>query len=354
MRTKTKLLLIGGSILVVLVLLIIRNKTVMNAPTQTSAIATAYSVSVVTATKQSLDERISVVGTINAFNDVTVVSETQGRVVKVNVEVGDFVKAGTVLVEIDSELKDAAFKVAQVSYEKARKDLARYEALFKEHSIPDAQIEQARWTYQTAEAQFVVARRQLSDTRITTPITGVVTARFVNVGMMTMGAPQATQIANVVDLSRLKAKVNIAEHDVFTLHAGDHVEITSDVYPGVTFAGTVFSVSSKSDDAHTYPVEVVVRDPHQQLKAGMFAQVTFRPKPSGPLLLVPRQAIVGSMQNPKLFIVKNNIAVLHPVIVAKEVGTSVAIASGLNEGDCVVVDGQNNLSDNVTVVVRQQ
>ena len=354
MRTKTKFLLIGGSILVVLVLLIIRNKTVINAPTQTSAIATAYSVSIATVTKQSLDERISVVGTINAFNDVIIVSETQGRVVNVNVEVGDHVKAGAVLVEIDNELKDAAFKAAQVSFEKARKDLARYEALFKEHSIPDSQIEQARWTYQTAEAQFVVARRQLSDTKITTPIAGVVTARFVNLGMMVMGPPQATQIANVVDLSRLKAKVNVAEHDVFALHAGDQVDISTDVFPGVTFAGTIFSVSSKGDDAHTYPVEVVVKDPHQQLKAGMFAHATFKPKPSGPVLVVPRQAIVGSMQNPKLFIVRNNVAAMISVVAAKEAGTLVAIASGLTEGDSVVVDGQNNLSDNVPVVVRQQ
>jgi len=354
MRTKTKLFLFGGSILVVLVLLIIRNKTVMNAPTQTSSIATAYSVSIATVTKQPLDERISVVGTINAFNDVTVVSETQGRVVHVNVEVGDYVKAGAVLVEVDNELKEAAFKAAQVAYEKARKDLARYEALFKEHSIPDSQIEQARWTYQTAEAQFVVARRQLSDTKITTPIPGVVTARFVNLGMMVMGPPQATQIANVVDLSRLKAKVNVAEHDVFTLHAGDQVDISTDVFPDVTFAGTIFSVSSKGDDAHTYPVEVVVKDPHQQLKAGMFAHATFKPKPSGPVLVVPRQAIVGSMQNPKLFIVRNNVAALVSVVAVKEAGTLVAIAGGLAEGDSVVVDGQNNLSDNVPVVVRQQ
>jgi RND family efflux transporter MFP subunit len=354
MRTRTKLLLIGGSILAILVLLIIRNKTVMNAPTQTTGIATAYSVSIIPAAKQSLDERISVVGTINAFNDVTVVSETQGRIVKVNVEVGDAVKAGSVLVEVDNELKDAAFKAAQVSYEKARKDLARYEALFKEHSIPDAQIEQARWTFQSAEAQFVVARRQLSDTRITTPIAGVVTARFVNVGMMVMGAPQATQIANVVDLSRLKAKLSVAEHDVFRLHKGDPVDISTDVYPDATFAGTVFSVSSKGDDAHTYQVEVVVKDPHQQLKAGMFAHASFRPKPSGPVLVVPRQAIVGSMQDPKLFVVKNGLAALYSVVVSREAGTQVAITGGLSEGDSVVVDGQNNLSDNVPVVVRQQ
>jgi len=307
----------------------------------------------VTVTKQSPDERIALVGTINAFNDVTILSETQGRIVKVFVEIGDPVRAGSVLVQVDSELKEAAFKAAEVAYEKAKKDLARYEALYKEHSIPDSQIEQARWAFQTAESQYIVARRQLADTKITTPIAGVVTARPVNVGTMVMGAPQATQIANVVDLSRLKAKVNVAEQDVFELHRGDAVDITTDVFPGVTFAGKVFTIASKCDDAHTYPVEVVVADPRHQLKAGMFARVIFRPKAAGPLLLVPRQAIVGSMQDPKLFVVRDNIASLRPVTALKQIGTSIAIAAGVSEGDTVVVDGQNNLNDGATVVIRK-
>jgi RND family efflux transporter MFP subunit len=354
MSTKTKLFLIGGVILAILVALIVRSKMALNAPAQDTGIVTAHSVAVVTATRQTPDERISVVGTINAFNDVTVLSETQGRVVKVSVEVGDVLKAGSVLVEVDSELKEAAFKAAQVSYEKARKDLTRYEALFSEHSISDSQIEQARWAFQTAEAQYVMARRQLSDTKITTPISGVVTARFVNIGTMVMGAPQATQIANIVDLSRLKAKVSVAEQDVFRLHAGDPADITTDIFPGLTFAGSVFTVSSKGDDAHTYPVEVMVKDPQQQLKAGMFAHIMFKPRSTGPVLLVPRQAIVGSMQDPSVFVVNNNTAALRKVVVTREIGTLVAIGSGVNEGEAVVVDGQNNLSDNAPVVVRQQ
>lgn len=354
MSTKSKILLTGGVILAILVVLIVRSKVALNAPTQSSGIATAHSVAVVTATRQTPDERISVTGTINAFNDVTILSETQGRVVKVNAEVGDVLKAGSVLVEVDSELKEAAFKAAQVSYEKARKDLARYETLFGEHSISDSQIEQARWTFQAAEAQFVTARRQLSDTKITTPIAGIVTARFVNLGTMVMGAPQATQIANVVDLSKLKAKVSVAEQDVFRLHAGDPVDIATDIFPGTIFAGSVFSVSSKGDDAHTYPVEVVVRDPQQLLKAGMFARIIFKPRSAGPLLLIPRQAIVGSMQNPGVFVVNNTTASFRQVAIIREIGIQVAIASGLNEGDVVVVDGQNNLSDNAPVVVRQQ
>ena len=101
------------------------------------AISTSYSVSVVQAARLNVAGQFSQVGTIAGYNDVMVVSETSGRVVKVDAEVGDFKKAGSVLVEVDSELKEAAFKAAQVSYEKAQKDIERYESLYKEASISD-------------------------------------------------------------------------------------------------------------------------------------------------------------------------------------------------------------------------
>lgn len=354
MRTRSKIILFGGLLVAVLLVLMFRNRAAMNAPTSTSAVLTTRSVAIATASRQPLDESFAVVGTVNAFNDVTILSETSGRVVKVMAEVGDHKPAGAVLVEVDSELKVAAFKAAEVAYEKAKKDLARYEALYKEGSVPDAQIEQARWSFQTAEAQYITAKRQLSDTRITTPIAGVVTARFVNLGTMVMGAPQATQIANVVDLSRLKVKVNVAEKDVFKLHTGDVVDVTTDVFPGVAFPGSVFTLSSKGDEAHTYGVEVLVKDPGQKLKAGMFARATFRPKAAGAVIQVPRRAIVGSIQDAKVFVVKNGTALARPVVVSREAGLMVALSQGVAEGDTVVVDGQNNLDDNVRVVIRQQ
>lgn len=354
MSTKTRLILIGGIILVVLVALILRNRAAMNSTPPGSSIATAYSVSVITAARHAVEDRITVVGTINGFNDVVVLSETQGRVVKVDVEVGDYKPAGSVLVEVDSELKEAAFKAATVTYEKAKKDLERSEALSKEHSISDTQVEQARWTYQTAESQYVSARRQFTDTRITTPISGIVTACYVNVGTMVMGAPQATQIVNVVDISKLKAKVNVAEKDVLKLHVGDAVDISTDLYPQTIFAGSVFTISSKGDDAHTYPVEVVLSNPKQLLKAGMFVSVTFKPKSSRPVLLIPREALVGSFQDAKVYVVKDNIAKLRPVSAVRSIGTNMEISSGLEEGESVVIDGQDNLSDNVSVVVRKQ
>jgi len=354
MSTRTRLLLIGGIIAVILIVLIVRSKAVLNSASGNGSIATVYSVSVVTVQKESVGEKISAVGTLNAINDVVVLSETQGRILKVDCEVGDYKKAGSVLVEVDRELKEAAYKTAQVTYERAKKDLERYDTLSTEHSVSDTQIEQARWSCQSAEAQFITARRQLTDTKITTPISGIVTARYVNEGTMVMGAPQATQIANIVDISKMKAKIFVAEKDVFRIHVGDPAEVTTDVYPETAFEGKVFTIGSKGDEGHTYPVEVILNNAKQQLRAGMFITITINAHLGGESLVIPRAAIVGSIQDAKVFVVKNKIASLRSVVANKEIGTNVEISSGLQVGEAVVVDGMDNLSDNTPVIVRNE
>ena len=352
MNTKTRIIIISIIVIAVLIALIIRSKIELNASSHSGAISTAPAVSIYKTIRQSLDNRFSVVGTLNGFNDVVVLSETQGRVVKVNAEVGQFKEAGSVLVEVDSETREAAFKAAEVNYEKSKKDLERYESLYKDHSVSDTQIEQARWAFQTAESQFITARRALSDTKITTPISGIVTARYVNVGTMTVGAPQATQIANVVDISRLKAKVQVAEKDVFRLHVGDAVDVTTDVFPNAIFTGKIFTISSKGDDGHTYAVEVLLPNPRQELKAGMFVHLTFKLDVQNSVLIIPRTAIIGSLQNAQVYVVSNNIARLRSILAGKETGTDVEVLQGIQEGEMVVVDGQNNLNDSIQVVVR--
>jgi RND family efflux transporter MFP subunit len=319
-----------------------------------NTIATAYSVSVVTAQKQNISETISLVGTINANNDVVIMSETSGRVVKVNAEVGEFKQAGSVLVEVDDELKEAAFKAAAMNYDKAKKDRERFESLYKEGSVSESQIEQSRWNFQNAEAQYIVARRQYRDTKITTPISGIVTARPVNIGSMLQGAPQPSVVANVVDISKLKVKINVSEKDVFKLKIGDAVAVTTDVYPNVTFEGRISTISAKGDELHTYPVEVTLSNSTKTpLKAGMFGTVSFTAKNSENNIVIPREAIVGSIKDAKVYVVENSIAKTRSIVIGKELGTSIEVLSGIRSGEVVVVNGQNNLKDNVAVTVRK-
>ncbi len=317
-----------------------------------NTIATSYSVSVIKAARKNLSENFSLVGTIVANNDVVILSETQGRVVKINAEVGDYKPAGSVIVEVEGELKEAAYKTAKMTFDKSKKDLERFESLYKENSVSESQIEQARWNFQNAEAQYIVAKKQYSDTKITTPISGIVTARYVNIGTTVIGAPQSTAIANVVDISKLKVKVNVAEKDVFKLTVNDKVNVSTDVFPNIEFTGVITNISAKGDDAHTYPVEVMLNNSKKQLKAGMFGRVTFSPKSSATALIVPREAVIGSLKDAKIYIVQNNVAKLRDVTIGGEYGTDVEVLSGLQQGEIVVVNGQNNLKDNATVIIR--
>jgi RND family efflux transporter MFP subunit len=345
---QLKVIGIALAVVVAMIALLLHNKAQSSASVVNN-ISTKYAVTVVTAGTQKLSETVSLTGVIAANSDVAVVSETQGRVTAIFSNVGDVKQAGAVLVQVDDELKKAAFATSDVNYEKAKKDLERYESLYKDHTITDSQIEASRLAAKSAEAQYIVTRRQYRDTKITTPIAGVVTSRAVEVGTM---VNQGTVIGNVVDISKLKVKINVAENDAFKLKQGGSVQVTTDVYPGIVFEGKVASISAKGDEAHTYPVEVTLSNSREHpLKSGMFARVTFGSSSDQQGLVIPRDAIIGSVKSAQVYVVENSIAKLRAVVVNDQVGTNVTIGSGLREGEVVVVNGQNNLMDSTPVTV---
>ena len=348
-----RLKIIFGIVIVfgITVAVLLSNKSRMQAKSRAGDMH-FFPVTVSPVMKQQLSQNISLVGTVVGNNDVAVVSETQGKIVKVYANVGDEVKAGDVLLQLDDELKQAALEAATVSYEKARKDFQRYTSMRKDQSVSTAQLEGARLAYKAAEAQYIVARRQLNDTRVKTPIAGVVTARPFDVGTWVQNN---TVVANVVDVSRLKVKLNVAEQDVFKMKTGDSVGVSTDVYPGISFKGIISTISEKADDGHTYPVEVSLPNSAKHpLKAGMFGQVTFVAIRPTEALSIPRESLVGSMKDAQVYVVENGIAHLRDVVIGGEYESELSVRSGLSEGEQVVVNGQNNLKDGVAVTVLKE
>jgi RND family efflux transporter MFP subunit len=345
-RMKIIIATIGALAVIIVVLLYNKSQTESKSKTD---IQTSIPVSVTTVGRQKVSDVRSLVGTIAANNDVAIISETQGKVTAVTSEIGDYKQAGAALIQVDDELKKANLASAEVNYEKAKKDLERYESLYKQNSATDQQLEAARLAAKAAEAQYVTAHREYSDTKITTPISGIVTSRLVDVGTYVQkGIP----VANVVDISVLKVRVNVAEHDVFRMKVGDKVEVTTDVYPGVKFQGRIRTMSSKADDAHTYPIEIVLNNTGEHpLKAGMFGQVSFLSGSNNDMLTIPRGALVGSMKNPQVFVVEGTVARLRDISVSSEFGTQLAVLSGLKQGEIVVLSGQNNLKDSIAVTI---
>jgi RND family efflux transporter MFP subunit len=302
------------------------------------------------AARRRIQTRLERTGTIQADNDVVVVSETSGRVWKVLADTGDKRAAGAVLVKIDDEMKLAAYETAEVGYEKAKRDQARYEALAAGKSATDTELEGAKLAFKAAEAQYIVARRQYQDTEIKAPFGGVITARYVNVGSTV--AP-GTPIVEIVDISSLKTTLTIGEREAFALKVGDPVSVSLEVYPGKSFPGTIRNIGAKADAAHNFPVEVALANSEETpLRAGLFARVLFSSLAGRETLTIPREALIGSVRDPYVYVIEGAAARLRRLTLGEEAGDLLEVREGLKEGDQVVVSGQNNLRDGAAVIVK--
>lgn len=313
----------------------------------------AIPVTIAKAEITDLSNSLTLVGTIMAGSDVNIVAEAGGRILQLHANPGQYKSAGSVIAEIDSELRRASVMNAQAAYEKAKMDYDRMEKMFKEGVVNAMQMDQARYGFQAAEAQLIMSKRQLRDTKVTTPISGIINARMVD-----QGATVAINavIANIVDISTLKVKVNVSEKDAFALKNGDKVIVTTDVYPGVEFSGQVASIAPKADEAHTYPIEIRMSNSKQYpLKAGMFGKVSFTSIEKSDALIIPRSALIGSIKNPKVFVIKDGKAELRDVQTGADAGIKLEIISGLQAGESIVTNGQNNLrpGSKVTIINKK-
>ncbi|MDP4172549.1 MAG: efflux RND transporter periplasmic adaptor subunit [Bacteroidota bacterium] len=333
----------------VIISILVFNKSSREAQIERSSYEN-ITVSVTPVSEEEFSENLSIVGTVNANNDVAVVSETQGKVLKVFVKTGDHVSEGSIIATVDDELKQASYMTAKVNLEKAKKDLKRMEALYKEKNVSDSDLEGSRLAASAAEAQFIAANRLLNDTKIKAPISGTIADRFVDKG--TMLAP-GTPVANIIDISKLKVKISVPEKEVFKLKTGQTVTLKSDVYPALSFSGKVETISSKADNGHNYPVEISLpNNSRTPLKAGMFVQVEFPLIGKRQTLTIPRASILNGIKNPQVFVVENGYAKLRDIVVGKEANYRIEVISGLKVGDKVVSNGQSNLSDNLKVKIN--
>ncbi len=309
----------------------------------------SVAVAITVVQSQTLQENLTKVGLIVANNEVAVVSEVSGKIIAVHAGVGSYLHAGAPIVKLEDELSKANFLSARTSYDKARKDSERAQGLYNQELISSSELETARNNFLAAEATQLSAKRQYENTTIITPISGIVTARPVNLGVM---INPGTVVARIIDTSSFKIAVNVGSGEVFKLKVGDQVNVVTDVYPGTEFMGRIASISDSSDEAHTFPVEVVIPNQKEHpLKSGIYGKVTFWWGTEHPVLTIPRDAVIGSVKRPQVYVVEKGIAKLRDIVVGLEIDNELEVIQGLKEQEQVVVSGQDNLQDNATVEV---
>ncbi len=286
-------------------------------------------------------------GTLAPYAEVAVASQAMGQITSLNVELGQHKSKGSVLASIDSELKTLAVQSAQLNFDKQKRDLARYESLYQGGTVTTQQFDDARMALANAQIQLTQSKKQLSDATVTAPISGIISEKTAEKGSFTnIGNP----IAKIVDISRLKIRMNVSESNIYKLFNGDRAEVVCDAFPDKTFTGKVSYIASKGDDSHNYPVEVIINN-NGKLKAGTFANVTINLPGKGSALSIPREALLGSSKNAKVYIVKDGKAQTRAITVVGGNEKVLFVANGLAKGEQVVTAGQINLIDGISVSI---
>jgi membrane fusion protein, multidrug efflux system len=299
--------------------------------------------------KTKMEDVFNSNGTFYAIHELTVSSETQGKIKALYFNTGDFVKEGQLLVQLDDELVRSRLSLAQATFDKARADFRKYEGLLAAGAISTQQLEESRIAMKVAETELTGYRKQMEYAGIRATIQGNIVKRAVETGTVIM---PGSVIAEIADISKLKFIANVSENEAVRINKEMKVTISSSLYPGIEYQGIVKAVSVKADDARKFAVEVeMVNDPKHLLKAGMYGTASFGFGSAHEALCIPRYSIVGSIRTPKVYTVENGIAVVKEIRIGIATEEQVEILDGLKEGDSVVTSGQINLDNNTPVAV---
>ena len=306
---------------------------------------TTPTVSVVQVGVQAVPQEVTYTSTVQAFVKNNIVPQAGNRIKKINVEIGDFVKKGQVLAEMDmTQLQQAELQLLNNEIE-----LERLRALYEAGGLSKSDLDAIEMAYKVSKTTY---ENLLENAILKSPIDGVVTARNYDVGdMYAMSAPLFT----VEQIKPVKLLVAVSETDYSKVKKGDSVEITAEAVPGKTFYGKVARLYPTVDPVtRTVTVEVQVENNYNTLRPGMFTRVKLNFGTNNSVV-VPDVAVVKQQGSGERFIyVLNNDGTVtyQPVVLGRRIGAEYEVLEGITDGAKVVTGGQLRLKDGIKVVVK--
>lgn len=284
--------------------------------------------------------------TVQAYVKNNIAPQMTGRITKINAEIGDFVKKGQILAEIDK----AQLLQAQLQLQNKEVELQRLKSLYEAGGLSKSDLDAIELAYNVAKTQV---DNLMENTILRSPIDGVVTARNYDAGdLYGMSAP----IYTVEQIVPVKLLVGISESDYSKVKKGDSIEITADAIPDKTFYGKVEKIYPTIDPAtRTFTIEVVVDNKYKTLRPGMFARVAVN-FGSNNNVVVPDVAVVKQQGSGERFIYvlnEDGTVTYQKVVLGRRMGAEYEVLEGLKDGARIVTGGQIRLKDGVKVTVNE-
>jgi RND family efflux transporter MFP subunit len=330
--------------------------------------------------KGDISAHMTVVGNLVGEQTVDVVPRAGGRLVSVNVQLGDRVRRNQLLAKIEDFEIVEQVKQAEASLEVARATIRQREAdlkvaelnfersknLYGRQLLAKQALDDAESRFLAAQAQLDLSKAQstqtsarleelqinLANTRITSPVDGYVGRRNADPGAW---VSQQAPVVSVVDIARLRLIANVVEKDLRLVNVGDPASVEVDAFPGEQFKGRIARVAPVLDPAtRTAPMEVEIPNTDNRLKPGMYAKVLLTIEERKGTTMVPKVAVVDFEGKRGVWVPEGeNKARFVEVKLGLEDPERMEILAGLQVGDRIVTDGAASLRAGDTMVLAR-
>ena len=293
---------------------------------------------------------ITAKGTVEPVRTVGINSQVSGALLRVTVEEGSVVSAGTLLAQIDSRELEAQLASATANLEVAKRAAERSQQLRDQQINTIAEYERDQAAYLASRSTHEQLQTRLGYATIRSPVAGVVLDKRIETGDIV--SPQ-TRLFTIGDVSTLVVRVPISELDIMGLNQGDAVEVSLDALPGQVVQGRVRRVFPSADTvSRLVPVEVALSGAAaRSVRPGYLARVNISLDPRSNVLMVPAGALLQDPNGSIVYLVQGGKATRRSVRRGGTFQGRVEIVSGIAAGDTVIVAGNRNVREGGAVRV---
>ncbi len=384
--TTRKMLIAGGVIVAVVAILLFssflpRHATSKELSAEVVAEDAAPVVQVITAHRASQGGTVQLPGSIQALHESAIYARVAGYVKSWRADIGNVVRAGDVLAEIDApelgqQVTQAEHQLAQSKAQTglAQTDLARWKTLAKDSAVTRQELDQKQAAYDAADANTGAASANYQRlvemqnfTKVRAPFAGVITARNIDIGSLitaagatsapvaggdVAGAAGPGSLFRIAQTDTVRTYISVPESYSPSMTTGLTARVTVQEIPGRTFTGRIVRTSHSIDVAsRTLLTEVDIVNPGFVLLPGMYSNVAVQFAHSDAALIVPSGALVIRSAGTQVMVLDTASSTIHvkSVVVGRDFGATIEVLSGVKEGEVVVANPSADLFEGMKV-----
>lgn len=299
--------------------------------------------------KESIENQIFASGTVLPNEEVNLMSEISGRLVKLDIKEGAYITKGQLIAKInDRELQAQLQKIAY-NQDLSKKIEARQKKLLNVEAINLEEYDVTSNNIRVLEAEKEVIEAQLEKTEIRAPFSGRIGLKFISEGAYL--AP-GTPIVTIVQSNPVKIDFSVPEKYTPSIRVGGTVKFNLDGDPS-TYTARILAVDPKVDEnLRTLRVRAIANNPEGRFVPGMFVKVLADLDANRSAMMIPTEAIVPVLKGKKVFVVKNGTAQEAMVTTGLRTDKKIQIIDGLQPGDSLITSGIIAIKPNTAVKVN--